>query len=74
MTASKHSKETVVNTRNEIFDDFHETYEHFANSYMENKKNLIRDTDHALMFSVSIINLINHEILAKNPYMLLKIV
>jgi hypothetical protein len=74
MIASKHSKPTVINSRNEHFDDFRETYEHFAKNYMENKKNLIRDTDHALMFSVAVINLINHEILAKNPYMLLKIV
>ncbi|MDP3388221.1 MAG: zinc dependent phospholipase C family protein [Eubacteriales bacterium] len=63
--ASKHSKETVINTSNELFDDFNEAYEHFTKSYIENKKTLLRDTDHALMFSVAVINMINHEILAK---------
>ncbi len=65
MIVPKHSKVTVINSKNKLFNNFHETYEHFTKSYKENKKTIIRDTDHALMFSVAVINLINQEILAK---------
>jgi hypothetical protein len=65
MIVPKHSKVTIINSKYEPFDDFRETYEHFTKSYRENKKTIIRDTDHALMFSVAVINLINQEILAK---------